>query len=149
MLIAGLDEAVRGPVLGPMAIAIAVLDSETSDYMSGIGVKDSKLLDIGTMRGLEKEIKEKAAYYKVVVIDNLELDSMMERKSLNEIEAIKAAALISGIPQATEKIIVDSPDTNAGEFAKRIAKYCSVPCTLIAEHKADFNYVQVSAASVL
>ena len=44
MLIAGVDEAGRGPCLGPMVLAIATIEKKEEDLLLKIGVKDSKLL---------------------------------------------------------------------------------------------------------
>ena len=43
-MIAGVDEAGKGPVLGPMCVAGILLDGTKIDELSRIGVKDSKQL---------------------------------------------------------------------------------------------------------
>ena len=44
MLIAGLDEAGRGPAIGPLVIGIVVIDKADEDELVRAGVKDSKEL---------------------------------------------------------------------------------------------------------
>jgi len=44
MIISGVEEAGRGPVIGPMVMAIAAIDEKDQFKLQTIGVKDSKLL---------------------------------------------------------------------------------------------------------
>jgi ribonuclease HII len=44
MLIAGVDEAGRGPVIGPLVIAGVMIEEIDLHKLVDIGVKDSKLL---------------------------------------------------------------------------------------------------------
>jgi len=152
MLIAGVDEAGRGPCFGPMAISIAVMESEKEKELKAIGVKDSKQVLAAKRTKLEKEIKRAAKEFKTLIIEPLEINDLMARESLNEIEAMKIAELINGLKSAPEKIFIDSPDATAGRFEKRIRKYLhkgKIHIKIIAENKADVNYVVAGAASIL
>ncbi len=44
MLVAGVDEAGRGCVIGPLVVAGVMLKAENLPLLSELGVKDSKLL---------------------------------------------------------------------------------------------------------
>ena len=44
MLLLGIDDAGRGPVIGPMVLAGCLIDEETEKEFKKIGVKDSKKL---------------------------------------------------------------------------------------------------------
>ena len=46
MLIAGIDEAGRGPCIGPLVMAITLIEKENEDQLIELGVKDSKLLSV-------------------------------------------------------------------------------------------------------
>ena len=43
----GVDEAGRGPILGPMALAVVVLDDTGTTTLSELGVQDSKRFGAG------------------------------------------------------------------------------------------------------
>lgn len=152
MLIAGIDEAGRGPCFGPMAIGIAVMEKEDEEKLKQLGVKDSKMLLPNKRKSLVSKIKSHSAENKVLLLEPIEINDLMARYSLNEIEAMKIADLINGLKKKPEIIYIDSPDATKGAFEKRIRKYLNkahAKTKIIAENKADSNYVVVGAASIL
>ncbi len=152
MLIAGIDEAGRGPCFGPMTIGIAVMDKENEKQLKIIGVKDSKLLLPAKRESLIKEVEIHSVERRVLVVEPIELNDLMSQYSLNEIEAIKIAKLINELESKIDLIYVDSPDAVKGAFEKRIRKYLDKKhekLKIIAENKADTNYIVVGAASIL
>ena len=46
MIRIGVDEAGRGPVIGPLVVAGVALDEKTGELFKRAGVKDSKMLSI-------------------------------------------------------------------------------------------------------
>ena len=56
-LIAGVDEAGRGPVIGPLVVAGAIFRESVVPELQFLGVKDSKTLSSNRRRILEKELK--------------------------------------------------------------------------------------------
>ncbi|MCD4768298.1 MAG: ribonuclease HII, partial [Methanosarcinales archaeon] len=44
MLVAGVDEAGKGPVIGPMIVAGVVIEENRLPELKKLGVKDSKVL---------------------------------------------------------------------------------------------------------
>jgi len=149
MLIAGVDEAGRGPALGPMVMAIVVASKEQEEQIVSLGVKDSKELSLEKRAELFEKIPGLCEEYVVAVIEPAEINKLMERHSLNEIEAMKIAEMINSLKSKPEMVFVDSPDTIQENFSKRIKKYCSKSLTIKSEHFADRNYPLSSAASVL
>lgn len=149
MLIGGIDEAGRGPCIGPMVMAITVIEKRDEEKLIKLGVKDSKLLSIKERERQLPQIKKIVSEFSSVQITPEEIDLLMLRKSLNEIEAMHAAKLINSLSKKPDVIYVDSPDVVMQEFGKRIEKYISTPVKIISEHKADSNYPIVSAASVI
>ena len=149
MLIAGIDEAGRGPCIGPLVMAITLIEKENEDQLIELGVKDSKLLSVQERERQLPEIKKIVIEYYSSHASAKQLDELMLKKSLNEIEAMHAAKLINKLKKKPDLVYVDSPDTIMEEFGKRIQKYISSPVKIISEHKADMNYPIVSAASVI
>jgi len=154
MLKLGIDDAGRGPVIGPMVLSGCLIDDKFERYFKDLGVKDSKALTQKRREFLEEKIKEKAEVFEIVVLDPKEIDEKnYEGVKLNELEAIAMANIINKINKGFEKIkvIVDCPSPN-------ISKWCDFLKTKIknlsnleisCEHKADQNHVVVSAASIL
>lgn len=75
--IAGIDEAGRGPLAGPVAAGAVIF--APYDYIEG--VKDSKKLSAKQREELFELIIEKALTYGVGIVDNLEIDRINIRQA--------------------------------------------------------------------
>lgn len=153
-LVAGVDEAGRGCVLGPLVLSVCVIDKTKEKMFKDSGVKDSKLLSPQKREELFELIKKEAEDYKIIAIPAEELNVLMDKYSLNEIEAQKACFAISQLKTEPEAIVFDSPDTSTDHFSRRIkdnlkALSCNISSKIISEHKADLNHPSVSCASIL
>lgn len=152
MLIAGIDEAGRGPCFGPMVLSVAVIDVKDEKELKEIGVKDSKEILPKKREKLIDEIKEKCVEYHTIIMEPKEINSLMVRYSLNEIEAMKVGELINTLDEKVEKVFIDSPDNPATNFEKRIRKYLNqenFKTKIVSENKADSKYIVVGAASII
>ncbi|HOD89869.1 MAG TPA: ribonuclease HII [archaeon] len=153
--IAGIDEAGRGCVLGPLVISVCVIPEDKQEYFRQIGVKDSKLLTKKQREFLFDRIINESVEYKIIVIPAEELNVLMKEYSLNEIEAQKAAELLFSLKTDVSLVYVDSPDVTQERFKKRILDNLKLiggnpkKYNIISEHKADFNYPVVGCASIL
>ncbi len=148
--ITGIDEAGRGPVIGPMVMAGVSADEKDIEKFKSLGVKDSKLLIPGQRQLLFKEIKKIAKDYKIIIISPEEIDSALNSKdlNLNWLEAIKATDIINQID--SEKAIVDCPSNNIYAYTTYLLQRIkNKKIELVVEHKADIKYAVVSAASIL
>jgi ribonuclease HII len=152
--ILGIDDAGRGPVVGPMITAGCLIDKETERYFKKIGVKDSKQITPKRREILNKEIKEKAKAFEILVCSPDKIDKNNENKvKLNELEANHFAKIINKLNKEDIKIkvVVDCPSTNILKFTDYLRSKIKNLSNLeiSCEHKADKNHVAVSAASIL
>jgi ribonuclease HII len=150
----GIDDAGRGPVIGPMILAGVLIDKKTEAELKKLGVKDSKQLTQKRREFLEKIIKEKSETFEVVLSHPAEIDgSNAKGIKLNELEAIKIAKIINKINKEDKKIkvIIDCPSPSIikwQDFLKTKIKNLS-NLEISCEHKADKRHTSVAAASVL
>jgi len=73
--VAGVDEVGRGPLAGPIVAAAVILDLNAKDDKDLIlRANDSKKLSIAVRKELSEIIKEKALAYKIIAIDNNQID---------------------------------------------------------------------------
>ncbi|MDD4251056.1 MAG: ribonuclease HII [Candidatus ainarchaeum sp.] len=152
MIIAGIDEAGRGPCFGPMSIAIAIIQKNSEEQLKKMGVKDSKDILPNKRNTLFDEIKPILLEYNIITISSIELNDLMVKNNLNEIEAIKIAELVNNSKTKIDILYVDSPDATKGKFEKRIRTHLTEEkqiIKIIAENKADSKYIIVGAASIL
>lgn len=145
MDILGVDEAGRGSVLGPLVVAGVVVPENMNSVLERMGVKDSKRLVPNRRCILSRKLKKMFDYNVVVLsardIDNLRADGV----NLNEIEKNAMAEIISGLNH--DKAIVDAVDVKPERYQNSLCEITG--CDVLAEHKADDNYIQVSAASII
>ncbi len=153
MFIAGIDEAGRGPVIGPMVVALVLVDENGEFLLKRIGVKDSKTLSKMQRLRLSKSIQVICRQVIVEVVQPSEIDSAVygrTAKNLNDLEARIAARLIDKITFTPCNVYVDSPDVNTIRYRNTIMKYLSRDdIEIIVENDADKTYPVVSAASII
>jgi ribonuclease HII len=153
-LILGIDDAGRGPVIGPMVLAGCLIEQSSEKGLKRIGVKDSKQLTPKRRAFLADVIREKAEDFEVVVIYPDEIDgSNFHGTKLNEVEAIACAEIINRINRGYGKIrvVLDCPSPGIIKWRDFLKTKISDLSNLevVCEHKADVNHVAVSAASIL
>ncbi len=145
MDILGIDEAGRGSVLGPMVIAGVVVPEKMEKVLERMGVKDSKRLTPNRRTILSRKLK-KMFDYEIVVITAREIDEMRaDGINLNEIEKNAMESIL--LKMRPEKAIVDAVDVKAERFQDNLRVNTGI--NVIAEHKADDKYIEVSAASII
>lgn len=138
-----MDEAGRGPVLGPMVIAIVCGVKET---LAGTGAIDSKMLSPASRERIAGKIMEVAQYVDKVVIGPNEIDRQMELTTLNEIEYSYYMKLLSNSPGHC-RVYVDAFDVREDRLQARMR--LDSGREVICRHRADKLFPEVSAASII
>ena len=147
MITIGIDEAGRGPLIGPMTIAGIGLDEETAKNFKLLGVKDSKMLSIKRIYLLEREIIKTCNNFKIIKISAEQIDNRFEDgKNLNYLELDNMIEIANALNGHT--VIVDSPSRNTKKIREYLIKKIKNK-EVIAENYADKNHVEVSAASII
>lgn len=153
-LLLGIDEAGRGPVVGPMVVAGCLIRKSSESELKKLGVKDSKQLTAKRREFLVDEIKKRAVGFVSFVISSDEIDKFQsEGVNLNEIESLFFSKVVNSLNSGEEKIsvFVDCPSISVlkwGEGLKMKIENLS-NLNFSCEHKADSKHICVSAASIL
>lgn len=152
-IIVGLDEAGRGPVLGPLVMVALAIKEEDQKKLEWMGVKDSKQLSSERREELFERIREVVHDFRIEVIepDAIDLSLQSEGTNLNWLEAETSARMVSELDP--DVIILDCPSPNIPAYRnyvlERLSEAVRQKATLLAEHKADVNHIIVAAASVI
>ncbi|MCJ7613581.1 ribonuclease HII [Candidatus Bathyarchaeota archaeon] len=151
MLISGVDEAGRGPVIGPLIIAGVSIEETDLHKLVDLGVKDSKLLSPQRREKLAPQIKELAHNWHIISLSPAEIDRVVESKiKLHKLNRLEAQAMASVIAVLKPDVAyVDASDVLADRFGEHIAENLPFKLKIVSEHKADKKYPVVSAASIL
>ncbi len=151
MLVAGVDDAGRGSVIGPLVIAGVLMKEEDLPKLTQLGVKDSKLLSPSRRETLAVEIKQIAQKYTVIKLSPEEIDKVVltgrKLHRLNRLEAQTMAKIIEKLKP--DKAYVDASDVLEERFKQHILECLPFKMEIVSEHKADRTYPIVSAASII
>jgi len=149
-LVCGIDEAGRGPVIGPMVIAGVLVTHHEQELLKKLNVRDSKLITPKKRQELARNIKNIVKKFRFIIIPPSEIDKELTSlfSNLNLLEAKKSAAIINYLKPST--VYLDCPSNNIKSYKQQVRKYLKNTKTkIISEHKADQKYIAVSAASII
>ncbi|VDM21873.1 unnamed protein product [Hydatigera taeniaeformis] len=150
----GIDEAGRGPVLGPMLYACAVAPLSKKNALKEMGLADSKQLTEERREELLKQMLNENDWiaYTIHAISPMEITEKMlssQKVSLNVISQNAAIGLIrSAIDQAVnlKEVYVDT--VGKAEVYQAYLGSIFPDLKIVVESKADATYPIVSAASI-
>jgi ribonuclease HII len=145
MILGGIDEAGRGPVLGPLVVAGVASDED--EPFADLGLKDSKLLTPRAREKLAAEIRGRATRVEVINATAEEIDAWRKTLTLNEVE-VRLFTMVARALRA-DAIIVDAADPDAKRFGVDISVGLRHPCKVFSAHHADRDEPIVSAASII
>ena len=150
-LIAGVDEAGRGCVIGPLVIAGVMIKAENLSILTELGVKDSKLLTPEKRELLYPVILQLVEKYYTIKVMPYQIDKAVESfrrlHKLNRLEAQTMAQVIEVLKP--DEAFVDAADTIEHRFGNHIKECLKTKIRIISKHKADRIYPIVSAASII
>ncbi|MFT4311098.1 MAG: ribonuclease HII [Candidatus Woesearchaeota archaeon] len=149
-IVAGVEEAGRGPVIGPLVMAVVTVEESQLKLLEELGVKDSKQLKLFEINFLYEKIKE-ICKTKTIIINPREIDvSLISNKfNLNQLEALVTAKLISSVE--FDEVMLDCPMVKTRKYVHYVEHYLkkNISGKIFAENKADEKYVVVAAASII
>ena len=130
LLVAGVDEAGRGPLAGPLAVAAVILDPARPVR----GLDDSKKLSEAKREALYPQIIERALAWCVIMVDVEEIDR------INIFQATMAgmSRAVGGLGVAAHEALIDG---------NRLPR--DLPCPGRAIIGGDARVAAISAASIL
>ena len=151
MLIAGVDEAGRGCVVGPLVVTGIAVEAENLTKLTELGVKDSKKLTPKKREVLYPEILRLTHSHHTIKVMPYLIDRAVRCKvALNKLNRLEAKTMAKIIEQLKpDEAYVDAADVVAQRFGEHIQECLTFKARIVSEHKADKNYVVVSAASVI
>ena len=161
MWVAGIDEAGRGPCIGPLVVAIVAIPQSDIQLLEEKGIDDSKKISPGRRLELHDWLYDQSQHRGWHIEDlnamPSHIDNWMESRSLNDLEVEMFAHVANKIlpPKGHNKGILhlDACDVNEQRFGDNIsARLNNWPWgdwEITSEHGADATHLVVGAASII
>ncbi|SFM32823.1 ribonuclease HII [Methanolobus profundi] len=154
MKIAGIDEAGKGPVIGPMCVGGVLLDNTRNSTLKNLGVADSKKISPKKRTHLASQIEKYSEKVFVLEISAGQVDELRKLMSMNDIMVVAFSKVLAELHPETA--YVDAADVNEERFGMRLLdEYRKTypkqadELTIVSKHRADATYPVVSAASIV
>ena len=145
-MICGVDEAGKGPVMGPMVVA--GVSVKNAKLIENLGFKDSKLLSSQRRLELFNLIKQNYSYE----IEVINVEKIDEYRMKNQLNLLNRKAFEKVISKLNPNVAyVDAADVNEERFGREIKINLTNPndTDVISMHKADSMIPVVAAASII
>ncbi len=148
-LICGIEEAGRGPLIGPLVMCGLVVAEEDEQKLKQLGVKDSKQLTAKQREGMFEAILKISKSHKIILLSPSDVDAAVESETnnLNWLEAQTTAKILNELK--ADKAIIDCPSTNIPAYTNYLQKLLKVKTELSCAHHADVDFPIVSASSII
>ncbi len=154
----GVDEAGRGPALGPLVVCAISMPKYDREILAEIGVKDSKKLTKKLREIMYKEIIAKSISRNwsigIEICEAEMIDKWMSTGNLNSLEVRLFADAICKVTNPTNypSIFLDACDVNEARFGKNVIASLGSEwsgCDVFSLHKLDEADTLVGAASII
>ena len=150
MLLCGIEEARRGPVLGPMVMCGALIEEENLPKLVALKPKDSKLMTKAQREKIYDKLLKVLKNHKIFIVHPAEIDKAVhghDGLNLNKLEARKSAEILNEFEP--DKAIIDCPSNNINSYRNYLKKLIkNKKIELVLEHNAE-RYPLVAAASII
>jgi len=149
VLVAGVDEAGRGCVIGPMVVAMAGVEEKMIPRLVEEGVKDSKMLSPSRRLVIASRVRMVSEVVEVRSVSASRIDGLRRRGvSLNEIEAMLIGSMLVKHRRGT--FYVDSVDRDCSRFRRMILEHApGFRGRLVVKNYLDESNPLVGAASII
>ena len=118
MRILGIDEAGRGPVIGPLVMCGYMINEKKLPKLKKLGVKDSKQLAPKKREEMLPELKKLADDFILLKLSAKNIDKMRTSTNLNKMEIERIHHIINMLEP--DKVIVDALERGE-RFKEKIA----------------------------
>jgi ribonuclease HII len=153
---AGIDEAGRGCVIGPLVVAIVLADAMDRRWFAAQNVRDSKLVPPARRDALAAAIKDRCWFHINVASPQMIDIAIADRsRTLNGLELEMMTECLRDLMREhgnrETHVLIDAPSINAEGFRTKILDASGWPDVdrLDARHHADTNNRTVGAASII
>ncbi|DAC61202.1 MAG TPA: ribonuclease HII [Candidatus Thalassarchaeaceae archaeon] len=154
----GIDEAGRGPAIGPLVVCALGIPNSDTKFLAAIGAVDSKQITKKKREEISERIYLEAENRNwkigIIVCKASRIDIERNKINLNklEIELFKEAVYETGIKEKNGIVKADACDVNEQRFKERIRYALGAKWKdweIHARHKMDSEEIIVGAASIL
>jgi len=154
----GVDEAGRGPAIGPLVVCALSVPEEDIKILKDLGVDDSKKLTKRKRESIHSKIIEisnsRGWEIGLVHCDARSIDLWMDSGTLNTMEVQAFADAISQLVSnlVEYKIFLDACDVDAARFGRNVSSTLGLKescCSVFSNHGMDSSDVVTGAASII
>ncbi len=154
----GVDEAGRGPVIGPLVVCAMCIPEDDEGVLRKIGARDSKELSPAQRRSIYEKIlseaKSRGWGVGIVLCEAERIDLNSQSSDLNRLEIELFAEAIEAAADSDSRGIVmaDACDVNEERFTNRLVSHLGSDWsewTVVSRHGMDSQSVVAGAASIL
>ena len=154
----GVDEAGRGPAIGPLVVCALSIPMEDRAILTELGVDDSKKLSKKKRKAIHSEIiassKSRGWRIGLVHCDPKRIDLWMESRTLNSLEVWAFSEAIKEVSDNSleYRIFLDACDVDAERFGRNISSSLKMEKNgwkIFSKHRMDSDDVVTGAASII
>ena len=154
----GVDEAGRGPVIGPLVVCALAIPEGDYSILEKMGVKDSKSLSKAKRGVISRSIREKCMTrgwkLGISICEPVKIDLNSIKSNLNTLEVeLFSESIKKTVPSRTGgSIYVDACDTDQDRFGNNVKFSLGNEWSkwdIISKHRLDQSNLLVGASSII